>query len=207
MCLLNFFYYSILLYRKKLFVCLPEREKNIVCIIWVTELQFSNSTCLSQKETTQIRHGTWVLSNGICGIWQEKTLDCTWLVFIWFLGFLARTCNYCALSLSPQTKVWSNAICAGVVVQLEWTKFSLQVTRSAPGDLYFYNSFKQITDKTNMKKSSKAHPYIHKPPFGQELIWAWFQGSILDAFCSLEAWVLFYLFTSVIPVGHWDFEI
>lgn len=148
-----------------------------------------------------------MLSNGICGIWQEKTLDCTWLVFIWFLVFLERTCNYCALSLSPQTKVWSNAICAGAIVQLEWTELSLQLTRSALGDLYFYNSFKQTTDKTNMKKSSKAHPYIYKPPFGQEQICAWFQGSILHAFCSLEACVLFYLFTSVIPLGHWHFEI
>lgn len=207
MCPFNFVYYSILLYRKKFLVCLSKRAENIVCIIWATDLWFSNSTCSSQKETTQIRHRTWVLSNGIRGVWQEKLLDCTWLVFIWFLVFLERTCNYCALSLSPQTKVWSNAVCAGVVVQLERTKLSLQLTRSALGELHFYNSFKQITDERNTKTTSKAQPCIHKPPFGQEQIRAWFQGSIIHAFCSLGACVLFYLFTSVIPLGHWGFEI
>lgn len=56
--------------------------------------------------------------------------------------------------------------------------------KNALGDLYFYNSFKQIMDKINVRKSSKAYLHTHKPVFGKEQTYAWFQGSIFHAFCS-----------------------
>lgn len=58
---------------------------------------------------------------------------------------LGKDMQLLCFSLSPEPKVWSNVVSAGVVAQLERTRLSSQLW-SALGDLYFYNSSRQITD-------------------------------------------------------------
>jgi len=45
-----------------------KKEENIIYIVWLPDLQFPSSTCLSLKETIQTRHRTCMMSNRIRGI-------------------------------------------------------------------------------------------------------------------------------------------